>query len=121
MARHGNRLLRAYLTATFSGLLFLELATPSFIDQYDARPNGIFLEYLVYPKEVTNTLLAGYSYQLAAALFVIVVATLGLRRILSRSLELPQRRGSLGSRDLDVRHLRAPTVPVARRRTVALR
>ncbi len=91
MVRHGNRLLRAYFAATFSGLLFLELATPSFINQYDARPNAIFLEYLVYPKEVTSTLLAGYSYQLAAALFVIVLATLGLRRVLSRSLELPRR------------------------------
>ena len=91
MARHGNWALRAYLTATFIGVVFLELATPSFINQYDARPNEIFLEYLVYPKEVASTLLAGYSYQLIAALFVIALATVGLRRVLSRSLELPQR------------------------------
>jgi hypothetical protein len=31
MAAHGNRLLRMYLTAAFAALLFLELATPSFI------------------------------------------------------------------------------------------
>jgi len=91
MAHHGNRWLRSYFTATFIGVLFLELATPSFINQYDARPNAMFLEYLVYPKEVASTLVAGYGYQLLVAAVVIALATLGLRRVLSTSLELPQR------------------------------
>lgn len=91
MRRYGNGLLRGYLTATFAGVLFLELATPSFINQYDARPNEIFLEYLIYPKEVASTMLAGYSYQLGAALLVIALATVVLRRVLARSLVPPPR------------------------------
>jgi phosphoglycerol transferase MdoB-like AlkP superfamily enzyme len=91
MARHGNLLLRVYLSAAFTVVLFLELATPSFINQYDARPNEVFLEYLVYPKEVASTLLVGYGYQLAAALVVIALATTGLWRLLSRSLAVPPR------------------------------
>ena len=38
-------------------IIFMELATPSFIMQYDIRPNRLFIEYLKYPKEVfSNTL-----------------------------------------------------------------
>jgi phosphoglycerol transferase len=38
----------------------MELATPSFLMQYDTRPNRLFIEYLVYPKEVMTMLLKGY-------------------------------------------------------------
>src|SRR6185436_9257144 len=91
LARVGNRLLRGYLATTFTAVLFLELATPSFINQYDARPNQLFIEYLVYPKEVANTMLTGYSYQFLAAFVVIAIALVLLRRLLRPSLRIPQR------------------------------
>ncbi len=50
-----------------SSLLFLvmmEVATPFFIAEYDTRPNRIFIEYLVYPKEVATMLLTGYKTEL---------------------------------------------------------
>jgi phosphoglycerol transferase MdoB-like AlkP superfamily enzyme len=90
MARHGQRLLRAYFATTFATVLFLELATPSFIEQYDGRPNQIFLEYLIYPKEVASTLFAAYGYQLSSATVVITLATLGLWRLLSGPIERPR-------------------------------
>jgi len=37
----------------------MELSTPQFIDQYDTRPNRLFLEYLIYPKEIATMLLKG--------------------------------------------------------------
>jgi phosphoglycerol transferase MdoB-like AlkP superfamily enzyme len=89
MARVGNRLLRGYLLIAFAVVLFLELATPSFINQYDARPNSIFFEYLIYPKEVASTMLAGYSYQLLAAFVVIALALVLLWRLLRPSLRMP--------------------------------
>ena len=91
MARVGNRLLRGYLLIAFAVVLFLELATPSFINQYDARPNSVFFEYLIYPKEVASTMLAGYSYQLLAAFVVIALALVLLWRLLRPSLRMPER------------------------------
>lgn len=41
-------------------ILFVELATPDFVKQYDTRPNKIFLDYLIYPKEVVSMLLKSY-------------------------------------------------------------
>jgi len=41
-------------------ILFVELATPDFVRQYDTRPNKIFLDYLIYPREVIGTLLKSY-------------------------------------------------------------
>src|SRR5690349_9642459 len=91
MARVGNSLLRGYLVTAFAAMLFLELATPSFINQYDARPNSIFFEYLIYPKEVASTMLAGYSLQFLGAFAVITLALASLRRVLWPSLRIPQR------------------------------
>lgn len=48
--------------------LFVELATPAFLLQFDARPNRIFIEYLKYPKEVISTLWYGFRYPLIVGL-----------------------------------------------------
>ncbi len=91
MSRVGERLLGWYMTATFAGVVFLELATPSFINEYDARPNRLFFEYLIYPKEVASTLMAGYGYQMAGALIVVALATIGLRYVLRKTATPPSR------------------------------
>jgi phosphoglycerol transferase MdoB-like AlkP superfamily enzyme len=82
MSRFGRGVVRGYLVASFAFVLFLELATPSFINQYDARPNQIFIEYLIYPKEVASTLLAAYSWQMLGALIVVTLGSLALLRAL---------------------------------------
>jgi phosphoglycerol transferase MdoB-like AlkP superfamily enzyme len=82
MSRAGAVLLRCYLVTCFALLVFLELATPSFINQYDARPNQIFVEYLIYPKEVASTLVTAYRWQLIGALIVVAVASTLLFRAL---------------------------------------
>lgn len=76
MARVGGRLLRAYLVACFAAIAFMEFATPSFVNQYDSRPNQLFVDYLIYPKEVARTLAAGYGWQFAGA--IIAVAALAI-------------------------------------------
>ena len=82
MTRIGGKLLRAYFAVCFAFVVFMELATPSFINQYDSRPNQIFVEYLIYPKEVGSTLVAAYGLQMLGALFVVTTATILLRRAL---------------------------------------
>nr|WP_232735262.1 LTA synthase family protein [Flavobacterium sp. 5] len=38
----------------------MELSTLDFIKEYDTRPNKLFIDYLIYPKEVLGTLLKSY-------------------------------------------------------------
>ncbi|GEM74542.1 hypothetical protein VSA01S_06540 [Vibrio sagamiensis NBRC 104589] len=45
-------------------LVYMELATAPFIMEYDLRPNRLFVEYLVYPKEVFGMLWTGYKLEL---------------------------------------------------------
>ncbi|EGM77329.1 phosphoglycerol transferase family protein, alkaline phosphatase superfamily [Rheinheimera sp. A13L] len=62
-------------------LVFMELATPAFILQYDIRPNRLFVEYLKYPKEVLSTLWFGFRMPLLFGVFATVILSLLLRRI----------------------------------------
>lgn len=57
-------------------LLFvlLEISTPQFIQEYDSRPNRLYLDYLKYPKEVFGMLWKGYKPVLAAALVMLLLA-----------------------------------------------
>ncbi|HET8699189.1 MAG TPA: LTA synthase family protein [Gammaproteobacteria bacterium] len=82
----GKPLLLWYLVACFTGIVFMEVATPPFLAQFDARPNRLFVEYLIYPKEVGSTLLAGYLPQLIAAVIAVPTAAWLLQRALRRSL-----------------------------------
>ncbi|NBI51319.1 LTA synthase family protein [Photobacterium alginatilyticum] len=57
-------ILRLWLVAGLWLLVYMELATPSFIMEYDVRPNRLFVEYLTYPKEVFGMLWSGYKLEL---------------------------------------------------------
>lgn len=74
-------------------LVYMELATPSFISEYNLRPNRLFIEYLVYPKEVFSMLWVGYKLELAVGLIGSVL-TLYLGWLLSgyavRDLDAPR-------------------------------
>ena len=54
-------------------IIFMELATPSFIMQYDIRPNRLFIEYLKYPKEVFSTLWNGFRVPLILGVTLSIV------------------------------------------------
>ncbi|MBO2580382.1 LTA synthase family protein [Shewanella algae] len=55
---------RLWLTLGLWYLLFLELSTPSFIEEYGVRPNRLYVEYLIYPKEVLSMLWSGRKLEL---------------------------------------------------------
>lgn len=65
----------AWLTFSLTVILFLELATPPFLSEYDMRPNRLFVEYLAYPREVSAMLWGGYRGSLA--LIVVSLGTAG--------------------------------------------
>ncbi len=54
-------------------ILFLEMSTPAFIDQYDTRPNRIFFEYLETPVEVIKTSVSEYPWHFVAAVILLSI------------------------------------------------
>ena len=75
--------------------ILLELTTPTFISQYDTRPDRLFFEYLTYPQEVSSMLVKGFGN---SVLFVLLGTTIGLflvfkilRRGPTTKLSLPHR------------------------------
>ncbi|MCG9702961.1 LTA synthase family protein [Vibrio natriegens] len=57
-------ILRLWMVAGLWILVYMELATAPFIQEYDLRPNRLFIEYLIYPKEVMSMLWTGYKLEL---------------------------------------------------------
>ena len=73
-------LLQIYLPVALLAAIFMEISTPSFIEQFDSRPNILFVEYLNHPEEVFATLWAAYKMPLIiATLFVLVAGAISLR------------------------------------------
>ncbi|MFA5633149.1 MAG: LTA synthase family protein [Porticoccaceae bacterium] len=67
-------------------LVFMELSTPTFIQQYDVRPNRLFVEYLAYPKEVFAMLWEGFRLPLLLGLAFTVLACWAVTWLLRRHL-----------------------------------
>lgn len=75
-------LLRVCLPAALLIIAFMECSTPSFVDQFDSRPNILFLEYLNHPREIAATLWAAYKIpMLIAAIVVSLITWLNARQI----------------------------------------
>ncbi len=77
--------LSLYLALVFTVQVVMELATPPFIIEYGVRPNHLFVDYLVYPKEVIATLIGGHLFALIFSLVAAVVC-LVLAFLLSQKL-----------------------------------
>ncbi|BCD96354.1 LTA synthase family protein [Marinagarivorans cellulosilyticus] len=83
--RGWQRLQAAYYVALLAIIIFIELSTPSFIAQFDTRPNILFVEYLKYPKEVFAMLIKAYLGDLVLAAIVIPLICGALFWALKRS------------------------------------
>jgi len=75
------------LTILFSTYVFMELATPSFINEYNIRPNRIFIEYLEYPKEVFSMLVKSHGIQLGFSMVLTFILGLVFWKFLSRRMQ----------------------------------
>jgi len=73
MAKLANAFLRIYFVSIFAFLIYMENATFPFFSQYDVRPNFKFVEYLEYPVEVFNMLLADFKLPLFIAFVMISI------------------------------------------------
>ncbi len=70
-AKIGDWFLRVYFVVVIGFLIYMENATFPFFTQYDVRPNFKFVEYLEYPKEVFNMIIADYKTALFLAFLMI--------------------------------------------------
>ena len=61
-----------WLVFSLLAMLFLELATPQFLIEFDSRPNRLFIDYLLYPREVLAMLWGGYRMLLIVAFASVV-------------------------------------------------
>lgn len=59
-----TRLCSLWLAGSLVAIIFIELATPQFLVEFDSRPNRLFVEYLQYPQEVIGMLWGGYAVPL---------------------------------------------------------
>lgn len=75
-------------------MLFMELATPAFIAQYDTRPNRLFFEYLAYPAEVFATLWHGFRGWLILSIVASMALGWGLFRVSQYQLRQPSHTAS---------------------------
>ncbi len=64
------------------GILFMELATPAFLLQFDTRPNRLFIEYLKYPQEVLSTLWHGFRVPFIGGILLTGLLGYGLHYLL---------------------------------------
>ncbi len=89
----GRWLFPAYLGVVTSLAFFVEASSSSFIEQYDSRPNYLFVEYLAYPKEVFSMLTGSHLVELVAftalAFFIAGFVFFWLRRDPSSSRRIP--------------------------------
>lgn len=68
-------LLRICLPLALLLVVFMECSTPSFVDQFDSRPNILFFEYLNHPREVGAMLWAAYKVPILIAVILVTAIT----------------------------------------------
>lgn len=77
----GARALRGWALLGLLLLVFIEIATFPFFQQYDVRPNYIFVEYLRYPQEVGSMLWKDQKPALALAVLAMGAAAWSFLRL----------------------------------------
>ncbi len=75
LRRTGRWLFPVYMGLATTLIFFVEASTRSFIDEFDSRPNFLFIEYLVHPQEVLATLYGSYLLEFVG--FTVIALLLG--------------------------------------------
>lgn len=65
-----NRFLTGYFLIALLLFIYIENATLPFFAEYDVWPNFLFVEYLIYPKEVFTMIFSAYKLELFALLMM---------------------------------------------------
>lgn len=79
-----SRAIKVYCWVLLLVLVLMELSTPTFISEYDSRPNRLFFEYLSSPNEVFGMLFNGYLFELVIGTLLLVATGWLTRQWLKR-------------------------------------
>lgn len=74
LLKYGNKFTSYYFIIFILAILFMEIATPNFMVQFDTRPNRLFVDYLKYPKEVIGTLLQSFLFSMIFTILIMGTA-----------------------------------------------
>ena len=80
IGRFAATIAAGYLALVAGVLVFMEAATYPFLAQYDTRPNRVFLDYLVYPREVVGTVWAEHALAVVVGLSMVMLIVWGVAR-----------------------------------------
>lgn len=79
-------ILQIWLVCVSVFVLFMEVATPAFIETYDFRPNRLFIEYLLYPKEVFSMLANGHLVAVVSSVVLTLLSAILYWKIARRAV-----------------------------------
>ncbi|MCK5666162.1 MAG: LTA synthase family protein [Thiotrichaceae bacterium] len=74
--RVSQKIIQAWLVLFFIATVFIEATTPFLIQQFDIRPNRLFIEYLNSPTEVSSMLFHGFLTESITVIFMLVLAAI---------------------------------------------
>jgi len=72
LVKISNKIFAYYSLIILCFLIYIENATLPFLAEYDVRPNYLFVEYLIYPKEVLGMVLADYKLELVVTFGMVI-------------------------------------------------
>lgn len=88
-----RKILTVSFAAAYGLVLLMEAATPTFISEFDLRPNILFVEYLKYPREVLTMLWRGYKAPVSLGIFTTGALMTGFYRLLSGRQQMQSKPG----------------------------
>ncbi|MCL1065720.1 LTA synthase family protein [Shewanella olleyana] len=85
-----QRVFTLYGSVVATVVIIVEASTPAFINQYDVRPNRLYIEYLDYPQEVFSMLVHGHLLAMLSTLLLATLTSVYSYRLLCRAFTQPQ-------------------------------
>ena len=84
-----QRIFTLYGSSLVTVVVIVEASTPAFINQYDVRPNRLYIEYLDYPQEVFSMLVHGHLFAMLSTLLLASLTSVYSYRLLCRAFTQP--------------------------------
>ncbi|AUL72987.1 hypothetical protein ATS72_004915 [Pseudoalteromonas sp. 13-15] len=84
-----QRIFTLYGSCVVTVVVIVEASTPAFINQYDVRPNRLYIEYLDYPQEIFSMLVHGHLFAMLSTLLLASLTSVYSYRLLCRAFTQP--------------------------------
>ncbi|MGN0915334.1 MAG: LTA synthase family protein [Succinivibrio sp.] len=79
-----KKILTVLISLILTVQILTEVTTFPFIEEYGVRPNELYIEYLIYPKEVVSMLANGHLLEAFVSIFISLLAAYGFYKLFDR-------------------------------------